>query len=632
MRRILFILFLLPLETFSQNAGNDTVIHLSEVEITSWRLNKLSTGLNKTIFDSLTLDLNENNSLSTLISSSTPNYIRTYGPGNLSSVSLRGTSSAHTGVYWNGIKLNPPNIDMEDLSLYPVSFFGNVEMLAGGAASLFGSGNIGGSVHLQNKPAFKKNFTADIGVSAGSFNDYRANGNITVSNKKIWSSTKFAYKNAKNDFQYESPDGEEVKRTNAAQEQYGFMQDFFAVLSKESILGASLWYQSAGRQIPGSMQVPQSDAKQNDNSFRALLQYKKTGRKVRISAKTAFMHSYLSYVDMDTIPQLQIDNEIITNTGIAGLSANFFINNRITATAGADFRYDQCSTPAYQSTPDRKNTGLFLSVNYKIPKIEWDFTVNLRQDFFDNYGTPFSPSFGLEGKIVKCIFGKVNISRNFRMPTFNDLYWYPYGNTGLVPERSWNEEATIILKDEKTSKYQLSLTGFNTVIDDYILWIPVSGNLWSPENIQTVRARGIEANGSTNIMIGKVLFKINAGYSYTRSTNEKQTGANDNSSGKQLIYLPVNNFNGNFTFLYKGFVINYRQSFTGLRYITRDNSDYLPAYNTGDIIFSKTVKLGKFGIKLQFNIFNLYNTEYQSVAYYPMPGRNYRLSLLFKLK
>jgi iron complex outermembrane receptor protein len=631
MWRYAIILFFLPVLGFTQKVNTDSVIHLSEIEVTSSRLNRLSTGLNITRFDSLTLEINKGKSLSSLISDETPVYIKSYGPGNLSTISMRGTSSTQTGLYWNGIRLNPPNIDMEDLSLYPSSFFNDIKILKGGGGSLFGNGNIGGSIHLQNNPVFKKNIDVSVGGTAGSFNDYRAFAGAVVSNRKVWSNSQFIYKNAKNNFTYKNPDGEQVERINAAQKQYGFMQDLYFIAGERNILGASLWYQSADRKIPGSVQVPQSDAYQQDNSFRSLISYKRFRNKGNFLTKAAYIHSYLHYFDPSSVQEAEIDNTIVTNAAVIELNAEQSVNDRLFLSAGVKYRYEYCSTVAYKDTPDRNTTGLFASVNYRIPFIEWNVTTNLRQDFIDGYGAPFQPAFGLEGKILKFIYGKVNISRNFRVPTFNDLYWYPYGNLSLKPEKSWNEEASLIFKNKIEPDYELTITGFNSVIDDYIIWIPVTGNLWSPENIQTVWARGMEVNGTVKVKAGDAAIRLKAGYSYTKSTNLKQTGPNDNSEGKQLIYVPVNGFNGNITFTFKGFVLKYGHSYTGLRYTTRDNTEYLPGYSLGDALLGKDIELKEFGIKVQLEILNLYNTEYQSVAYYPMPGRNYRLSLFFKI-
>ena len=631
MLRYAIILFFLPVFCFSQEVKTDSVIHLSEIEITSSRLNKLTTGLIITNFDSLTLEIDKCKSLSSLISEEAPVFIKSYGPGNLSTISMRGTSSTQTGLYWNGIRLNPPNIDMEDLSLYPSSFFNSVSILKGGAGSLFGSGNIGGSIHLQNRPVFDKKLDISLGGSAGSFNDFRTFAGAVVSNKKIWSNSQFTYKNALNDFPYENPDGEQVKRLNAAQIQYGLMQDFYFKPDNRNVFGTSVWYQSADREIPGSVQVPQSDASQQDNSFRGLLSYKRFWNKGSFLTNAAFLHSYLHFLDPNSIQEAEIENTIISDAAVLEFNAEQRVNDRLFFAAGAKYRYENCSTVAYRDTPDRNTIGLFASANYRVPFIEWDVTTNLRQDFIDGYGAPFMPAFGLEGKFMKFIYGKVNISRNFRAPAFNDLYWYPYGNPNLKPEKSWNEEASLIFKNKINPDYELTVTGFNSVIDDYILWIPVTGNLWSPENIQTVWARGLEVNGMLKAKISDVGIRIKAGYSYTKSTNRKQTGPNDNSEGKQLIYVPINSFNGNITFLFKGFVLRYGHSSTGLRYTTRDNGEYLPGYGLGNLFVSKNVRFKSFGTKLQFEILNLYNTEYQSVAYYPMPGRSFRLSLFFEI-
>ncbi len=626
------ILLLLPLIGSSQEVMNDSVIHLSEIQITSSRLNNLTTGLNVTSFDSLTLDINQNSNLSTLISSETPVYIKSYGPGNLSTISLRGTSSSHTGLYWNGIRLNPPNIDMEDLSLYPSSFFNKMSILKGGAGSLFGNGNVGGGIHLENNPEFKKRFEVTAGGVVGSYNDYSTYGSVVISNEKIWSKTQLIYKNALNNFPYEDMEGEIVDRTNASQQQYGFMQDIYGVINSSNLIGVSFWQQSSDRDIPASIQVPQSDAFQEDKSFRGMINWKRFWENGSFNTKAAYLYSYLYYFDEDSIPELQIANKIITNTAIGEFTVNQQLKNGILIAGGVNYRYDECSTIAYNGTPVRNTIGLFASINYQIPVIKWDITANFRQDFIDGYGAPFLPALGIEGRIVNFIYGKANISRNFRAPTFNDLYWYPYGNTSLKPEKSWNEEVSLIFKDKMKPKYELIVTGFNSVIDDYILWTPVTGNFWTAQNIQTVWARGLEVNGMVKVKLNSVALNLRLGYSYTKSTNQKQTGPNDNSINKQLIYIPVNNFTGNLSFLFNGFILNYRHSYTGLRFTTRDNEEYLPAYNIGDIMISKTVSLKDFGLKLQFDILNLYNTKYQSVAYYPMPGRNYRLSLYFQFK
>ena len=181
---------------FSQQVLNDSVYELSQVQVSSDRINDFSTGLKIQKFDSLTLKLNQNENLGELLSRQCPLYIKSYGQGSLATISFRGTSAAHTGIYWNGFNLNPPNIGSTDLSIIPVSYFNSVNVLYGPSGSLFGSGNIGGNIQLKNNPDFNKRKSVYINLSAGSFCTYTVNGTVQLSNDKRWSSTGFTYKNA----------------------------------------------------------------------------------------------------------------------------------------------------------------------------------------------------------------------------------------------------------------------------------------------------------------------------------------------------------------------------------------------------------------------------------------------------
>ena len=627
-------LIFLSIHILAQNVLNDTVYELSQVRITSSRLNNFSTGLKIQKFDSLTLDLNKDLSLAGLISTQTPIYIKSYGQGSLATISFRGTSATHTGIYWNGVRLNPPNIEVEDLSLIPSSFFNSVGILHGGSGSLFGSGNIGGSIHLRNEPDFRKDKKFNICVSAGSFQNYSASAGYEFSDGKWWSGTRLIYHNAKNNFPYTNLEDKIEKRQNAALLQYGIMQDIYRLIKNRHLFGASFWYQFTDRQIPGSLTEKQGDATQKDESVRALVKWKKFQKKGYLTAKAAFLHNDLHYFNPDTITVLMIENKIKTNTLTGEVLINHKLNGRFILNGGVNYRYDKCETIAYKEDAVRNTIGINASVLYLLPPINWKADINLRQELYNNSWVPFTPSFGAEGKIWKFVSGKINISRNFRAPTFNELYWYPLGDKNLKPETSWNEEASLIFRlDKNPDKFtsDFIITGYNSVIDNYILWLPVTADMWMPKNIQKVWARGIEIEENAKFKVQNVNCKISFAYTYSRSTNREKTGENDQSYNKQLIYVPEHSFSGQATFVFRGFVFSYLQSFTGERYVTRDYSEFLPAYNTGDLQFSKTVDIKKKNIKVQFEIHNIWDEEYQAIQNFPMPGRYFRFLINFIL-
>ncbi|MDV7399099.1 TonB-dependent receptor, partial [Arthrospira platensis SPKY1] len=93
---------------------------------------------------------------------------------------------------------------------------------------------------------------------------------------------------------------------------------------------------------------------------------------------------------------------------------------------------------------------------------KWQGQFHLRQELVDGAFTPIAPSLGLERPLTNWLSLKARFSRNYRLPTFNDLYWQPGGNPDLLAESGWSQEATAAARIKiRRQQWQLSLTGFN---------------------------------------------------------------------------------------------------------------------------------------------------------------------------
>jgi iron complex outermembrane receptor protein len=262
-----------------------------------------------------------------------------------------------------------------------------------------------------------------------------------------------------------------------------------------------------------------------------------------------------------------------------------------------------------------------------IDVISWTVNLNLRQELTEGYNVPLTPSLGLEGKIWKFIYGKVNVSRNFRIPSMNDRYWFPGGNENLDPEKSINEEVSLILisgKREKPFNADLTLTFFNALIKEWIQWIPSGQGYWSPENVMKVKSRGAEWRTKLGYNAGKFKTMLNLSYTYTKSTNHSES---ESVNDKQLIYVPLHKVSGQLIIETKYISLLYSQVYTGITYTLRDNSESLPGYSVADVNFSKMFKIKKIRLGLNFDILNIWNANYQAIAFRPMPGRSYRISV-----
>ena len=150
-KSVFAILFLL-LITLNLKAQKLTdTISIEEVPVFG-RKTIQEAGTMTTRIDTLVLQMLKTQTISELLSSYTPVFIKSYGRGSTATASFRGTAPSHTQVYWNGMKLNSPMRGDVDFSLFPVYFIDDLSLQHGGSSLQSGSGALGGSVLINNKP------------------------------------------------------------------------------------------------------------------------------------------------------------------------------------------------------------------------------------------------------------------------------------------------------------------------------------------------------------------------------------------------------------------------------------------------------------------------------------------------
>lgn len=630
-KKILFFILLSVSGSFifAQIPDKDSIVTLSTFEVSANRLDNFSAGQKKQSFDSLTTTLNSQLNLDEILLRNTSLQIKNYNFNGLSTISFRGTGAEHTGVYWNGFALNQSNTGQVDFSLIPSGYFNDINILYGGGSSLYGSGNIGGSIHLNSKPTFKKQMTGVLGISAGSFEEFTGYGSFIVSDANWYSKTQLTGKISKNNFEFTNLYGEKEKQKNAVTKQYGFMQDIYRNFGGKYVLGGSFWYQNNYRQIPASLTTKPSDVNQTDESARAMISVQRFFKKSKFTFRSAYFHDYFFYHDPEKISSNIIDSKITTNKFNTEIQYDHRFSENSQLSTGISLINEQGNSINWNGDVNQRTMGLFALWSQYLPVLNWTVNVNLRQNFTDGYHVPFTPLVGLEGKIWRFISGKISLSKNYRIPTFNERFWIPGGNENLKPENSWNQEASILFKPVKTYNKlygDLIFTAFNSCVDDWIVWIPV-GQYVTPENIKNVWSRGLEISGTGKYKWSNFNLGLNGGYTYALSTNQSKISGIDEAYQKQLIYVPKHRYYLNFSMQYKTYLMSYNHHYTGKRFVSSDNSEFLPAYSLGNITFRKDFNIEKKGLYIQFEILNLWNTEYQSIPFYPMPGRHYKLSI-----
>jgi vitamin B12 transporter len=621
------VLFLLaPFICGAQSTLTDTVVRLPVINISSSRVQLFTTGLSIQKIDSLAVSENPGASLSEIISNSSPSYIKSYGLGGISTISIRGTSANQTGILWNGLKLSPPNLGYVDLSLIQGDFFRDVNILYGGTSPMYGSGMIGGSIHLDNVPVFTRTCQADLAGSYGSFNTYDLRSKAIIAGKHFFSSTGLAFRGAQNNFQYQNLNNETVRMMNAVDLRNSLVQDLAFRIDGNQYLQASLWYSYADREIAPTSTQESSNAYQVDRSVRTMMRWTGAYPRSSFEVKAGYFNEYMNFTD----PSSDIHSLILTKTYTGAFESEYRISGKPRIFAGAGYTYDEADVGAYQGIKSQQNLSIYGSYLQPVPGIRWQVSVSLRNELQTGYQVPFLFSIGLEGPIYRTIEGKINFSRNFRAPTMNERYWLPGGNPDLLPETSWNQEAGISFKPSTEKlKGELRITAFSSIVDHWILWVPGT-SYWSVENVQKVWARGLETFVEFNLGFSRIRLMLSASYVYTLSTNEQKLGNLDASYKKQLIYTPLNKFSLRANALFNGFTAMIRTNYTGIVYTSKDDLESLPGYTLLDAGFGKEFRVKDLKIAVQFNMNNILNTFYQVVPYRPMPGRNFMISANFK--
>ncbi|MCR6639458.1 MAG: TonB-dependent receptor [Sporocytophaga sp.] len=631
--KFLFLLLSIMLnEALHAQSAADTTSQLQEVVIEGNRLNTFTTGNKIQKIDSATIQRFKSGNLGDLLTFNSHLFIKSYGIGNLASISSRGTNASQTAVLWNGFNVQSPTLGQADFSYFPVSFADDIEIQYGGAGALFGSGATGGIINFNSVPRFNNGLTFGASLNGGSFNSWQQSANVSLSQKKFVSVLKVFNFSAENDFPF-YVDDLKVRQINATVKQKGLMSENFFRIKKDQQLNVRIWLQDNYREIPPSIASRSGNQPMlfvnetlESDFLRLSSEWKKSGKVVSYFVRTAYFNDGMSYID--TLANMHAVTRFHTSISeaesILRLGRNHLLN------VGLNNTFNQASSNGYPDAPSQNRTALFGSYKFSFLNDHWRTVVSLRQEMIGGKLIPLTPSAGVEGRLVKFLSVKANVSRTYKVPTFNDLYWNPGGNKNLKPESGWSEEVSVIASQYtgNRNKNSVMLTFFNSNVENCIMWLPAGGT-WSAQNIQSVWSRGLESIVSINKEIRDFKVGLTVLYNYVVATNQKARMANDNIVGKQLIYVPVYSAQATMEVVYKGFYLNYIHNYTGNRFYTTDNSKVVEGYHLGNVIAGRNFKVGNSFLNVHVRVNNLWNQSYQVVLNQAMPLRYIQAGLSY---
>jgi len=613
-KKLLFCLFVLFCQLIS--AQNDSITNLKEVVVSDRTLYSNNKSQSIQMLNDSVINTNQS-SLTNLLNYNSVLYFKEYGGGMLSTVSFRGTTASQTAVIWNGINVNSQLTGSADFNTFTSPDFNTISVKAGGGSVSYGSGAIGGTVHLNNNLVFIDKFENNLRLDYGSFNTIAVNYKMALSNKKWSTQVGFSRNSSDNDYDYldlYTWKGVQRKNQNGQYATTNLSANVGYKIKPNAVL--TFYSQSSNTDRNLSL-VSESDSKTKYiNTFsRNLLEYNATKEHFSSNYKLAYLTEQYQYFE-------NIDSNDFSfgksETLIAKMDVAYQLLESIKLNGILDYnRTKGFGTSFGDNTRQIGAIAIKAVENYNK---KWQNELGLRKEVSSDYDSPFLFSLGSSYVFNSFYNLKVNLSRNFRIPTFNDLYWQTGGNPNLKPESSYQAEVGNVFTYKK---FTLSETLYYIKINDLIRWVPGKGDNWSPENTDRVNTYGSETILGWANSYGKNGFAVNGTYAYTVSKNV--------DTNKQLFFVPYHKATASFAYSYAKFSTNFQYLYNGFVYTRSDNdpNEIIEAYQVSNIGID--YDFGFFNAsKLGFQVLNAFNQKYQSLEDRPLPGRNFDMYIILK--
>lgn len=612
---------------------NDT-IRIDEVVISRKKLTSEPEGYKTTTIDSSSLSNYSTGSLAELLSANTTIIIKSYGMGGTATPSFRGTGAGHTLLDWNGININSPMLGQSDLSLVPAGIVDEVHILYGGASMILNNGGIGGTINLETRPEWEKETSVFLNSGAGSFGHYTGFIKVKTGNEKFQSITNAFFQNSENNFRYLNDVMSAVPvwqtRENNQVHEKGFVHELY-FNSGNTTMSGRIWYQSSHRNLPSTelTQQPNSGEKQFDESLRTMVNMDMLKGKSNISFTAAWVMDRLNY--FNSLASIDSRNLSKKLTLKAAFEKEITRNTKFKVVF--DEQFNTINSNNYNNIKSRSTSTLSVSADHNSARFGAMLLLREMSDRSAFLIPDYSAGFQFRLASGKEYFLKAGISRNSRLASMNDLFWTPGGNPDLKNEYASMYEASYTMSQKITEplKFTYDISIFKYLIKNMIQWHPGEYSYWTADNIQSVNSSGLESSVSADYKMNMFNAGFKANYSYTRAVNAEPKTENDASAGRQLIYVPEHQLKALINVGFGKFYTNWVSDFTGKRFIAVDNSHYLPYYLVNKILLGIKFPVKSSILDFNFGIDNIFNTNYQTIAFYPLPGRSYFIKLLIQI-
>jgi outer membrane receptor protein involved in Fe transport len=565
------------------------------------------------------------------------------GLGGLKTVNVRSLGSQHVGVYIDGIRVTNAQNGTVDLGKFSLSTLESVSLYnankldACQSASEYASG---ATVYMKTRRPTTDSLTMMARI--GSFHTYMGRVNAQFC-RKGWSGfLDGEYVSSRGDypFRYKSQYEDTVGRRSNSDIEYFRVEG--ALFRKG--FSSHIYYYDSERGCPGGIVRRLSDKYNNvgrewDRDLFVQASYNTMiGRHHTIKVNGKYSFEYLRY--NTDYPENQntarVDNHYRQNDGYLSLSYSYAPWEWLSFNTGVDERLSWLQADLkHFSTVRRSDTKAVLAAKFNYRNIQAAASM-LYQYYKDHTSvqagaadplqrfTPaFSVGYNLFGVTLRAWYKKI-----FRAPTLNDLYYTQSGNRDLKPEytKQFNFGAEYHY-DTRHWNVAVQADIYQNRIENRIVCLPIKGTYtWSMLNYGETLCRGLNATASGRYSIRDWSFSVLTSLTWQRDLN--RTDPESTTYNKPICYSPTLSYSLTGIIGWRTLTLTISDLHVGKRmWSYADPDDILSPYNNIDLRLN--YRWRKWGATIEVN--DLLDTQYEHIPRYPMPGRNYKLTLTMSI-
>ena len=654
--------FLLPMATHGQEVRTDTVTdrthQLREVTITeSRRQHQVTSTAPLHLIDReqmLTLGITDVADALHRIPGVT---LRDYGgAGGMKTVSVRGFGAKHTGVSYDGILLSECQSGEIDLSRYSLENVDQLSLVIGDNDDIFiPAKNASASAVLNIQTIsiptddFRPHVTTQL--KAGSFGYVspfvRYEQNLS---EKLSFSVVGEYTHATNDYPFEIQNVNHVvkdRRTNSKMDSGHGEVNFVWKTNASNRLSGKIYYYDNDRQLPGQVHYYTNLNKEtlHDQNFFAQLTYL-THNHRNGSVKWHGKFNWNASIYKDPLyPNAVNDASYWQREYYTAVAALFTPSEHWNFDYSADYSFNNLNSSASRTVnnhPYRHTLLQSVTAKYRSERLtalaRLLFSLYLNNADFGSSARNmrrFSPSLSLSYKLMddKDLYIRASYKNIFRSPTFNESYYYHYGSPDLLPESTDQYNIGITWHSQSPAgNIQLTADTYYNHVRDKIVAVPYNMFVWTCVNVGKVRVIGADiTTQATCRLTDNQNVKISGSYSYQEAEN--RTNPASPNYGKQIAYTPRHS--GSIALGWENPWVSLSLHGSGVSSRWANNEHYestdIDGYWDTGLTLWHTFCWSRQQLELRADVKNLFNTQYEIVRFYPMPGRSWQVSVKYQL-